>query len=124
MYNSEFSTAEFNSRLREALEKLPEPGSAEERYWRSNFDPPSSEALHKHAARFGPEFVKETAGAFGVPLAGVAAAPKSKDKRQRRTTETVTAKVLNLHQRGVVAAAIADQLNISDRRVATILQAA
>jgi hypothetical protein len=45
-------------------------------------------------------------------------------KCQRRTGPTVKAQVLELHGRGLVPAAIADTLNMSDRRVAEILKAA
>jgi transcriptional regulator len=43
---------------------------------------------------------------------------------RRRTTECLRVKVLNLHERGVVPAAIADTLNVSDRRVKEIVRAA
>jgi hypothetical protein len=103
--------------------KPPAVGSANARYWQQ-FVAPTSEALHRHATRFGLEFVKATAEAFGIYLRNVAAVPKSTEKKTRRTTETLRAKVLNLHERGVVPAAIADTLNVSDRRVAQILRAA
>lgn len=90
----------------------------------SEDDAPTSEALHRHAERFGSEFVKETAELFGIDLRNVAARAKTDEKRTRRTTETLRAKVLNLHERGVVATAIADTLNVSDRRVVQILRAA
>ena len=98
--------------------------SAEVLYWQAAFDAPSPEALHRHAQRFGPAMVKETVAVFGVDLRNVVAAPKTTGKRTRRTTETLKAKVLNLHERGVIPAAIADQLNVSDRRVKEILRAA
>jgi hypothetical protein len=39
-------------------------------------------------------------------------------KRRRRTTPTLRAQVAALRRRGMVPSAIADTLNISDRRVA------
>jgi DNA-binding NarL/FixJ family response regulator len=45
-------------------------------------------------------------------------------KRQRRSTPNVKAQVLELHSRGAVEAAIADTLNLSDRRVREIIRAA
>jgi hypothetical protein len=81
----------------------------------------TAEDFHRHAQRFGAECVAETASAFGGK---VAFAPRSGAKRQRRTTVSLRDQVLALHGRGVVAAAIADRLNVSDRRVANILKAA
>jgi len=104
--------------------KRPASGSADTRYWQATFEAPTSEALHRHAERFGPDFVKETAEAYGIDLRNVSARPKSAEKRTRRTTETLKTKVLNLHARGVVPTAIADVLNVSDRRVKEILGAA
>jgi hypothetical protein len=126
-YGSDPFSYNFASHLAAETRKKhhpPRAGSADVRYWRATFDAPSSEALHRHAERFGPEFVKETAGLFGVDLRNVSARAKSPEKRTRRTTETFKAKVLNLHARGVISAAIADTLNVSDRRVKEILRAA
>ena len=126
-----FSTPEFNAQLREALErsKLRKRTVKQiERddfvtYWRTEFpDAPTAEELHKHVARFGSDGVPEIRDAYQVTLRN--AVPPSKAKRARRTTETLKAKVLNLNERGVVPAAIADTLNISDRRVNEILRAA
>ncbi|HEY2373270.1 MAG TPA: hypothetical protein VGH82_12150 [Gaiellaceae bacterium] len=47
-----------------------------------------------------------------------------KPKRQRRSGPTVKTQILELHSRRVVPSAIADTLNVSDRRVQTILAAA
>ena len=66
--------------------------------------------------------VAEIRDAYQVTLRS--AVPPSKAKRTRRTTESMKTKVLNLHARGVVPAAISDTLNISDRRVSEILRAA
>ena len=73
-------------------------------------------------ARFGADGVAEIKDAYQLTLRN--AVPVSRAKRARRTTESMKSKVLNLHVRGVVPAAIADQLNISDRRVTDILRAA
>jgi hypothetical protein len=86
--------------------------------------PLAIEDLHRHAARFGPECVKETARVYGGELRNLAVVPKSAAKRQRRTTESLRMEILALRDRGVVPAAIADTLNLSDRRVAEILKAA
>ena len=59
-----------------------------------------------------------------MTLRNVCAAPASKAPKKRHTSESMKVKVLNLHSRGVVPAAIADTLNISDRRVSDILRAA
>jgi hypothetical protein len=46
----------------------------------------------------------------------------AKQKRRRRSTPNLKAQVLELHRRGIVPAAIADQINVSDRRVADIIR--
>jgi hypothetical protein len=51
-----------------------------------------------------------------------AAKPRARQTRQRRTTAALRAQVLDLHQRGLVLAAIANTLNISDRRVRELLR--
>ena len=128
-----FTTPEFNDQLRAALERSALRAKALKRtekddfstYWRTQFpDPPSAEGLHKHAERFSPDGVPEIRDAYQVTLLNVSAAPTSKAPKTRRTTESMKTKVLNLHERGVVPAAIADTLNISDRRVSEILRAA
>ena len=48
----------------------------------------------------------------------------TKAKRQRRSTPNVKGQVLELHSRGVVTPAIADTLNLSDRRVKEIIRTA
>jgi len=82
---------------------------------------PTGDGLHKHAQRFGPDQVRETAKLYGIDMR-VRSTPKV--KRQRRTSADLTAQVVELHARGVVEAAIADTLNVSDRRVGEILSAA
>ena len=128
-----FTTPEFNEQLRAALERNAVRTKAlkmsakndELHYWRSQFpDAPSAEGLHKHAQRFSPDGVSEIRDAYQVTLLNMSPAPTSKAPRTRRTTESMKTKVLNLHERGVVPAAIADTLNISDRRVSAILRAA
>ena len=128
-----FTTPEFNDQLREALERNALRTKALKKsekddfltYWLTQFpDAPTAEGLHKHADRFSPDGVAEITDAYRLTLLNVSAAPASKAKRARRTSETMKTKVLNLHERGVVPAAIADTLNISDRRVSEILRAA
>jgi len=84
---------------------------------------PTAEDFHRHAQLYGPELVKETAAAFGGKELSVTAAPKSTAKRQRRTTSSLREQILGLHRRGLVPAAIADTLSVSDRRVKEILTA-
>ena len=125
------STPGFTAQLHAALERSALRRKAvkqsarndEADYWRSQFpDAPTSEELHRHVARFGPDGVAEIRDAYQVTMRS--APPTSKAPKRRHTTETLKAKVLNLHERGVVPAAIADQLNISDKRVSAILKAA
>ena len=61
-----------------------------------------AEKLRKHEARFA-----DTA-----------------KKLRRRSTPNLKGQVLELHSRGVVPAAIADTLNVADRRVREIIRAA
>jgi hypothetical protein len=91
---------------------------------------PTVTAFLAHARRFGPECVVETARAclperevheLEVGLVLSAVGPKV-HLRQRRTTVDLAGQVLALADRGLVAIAIADALNISDRRVAVILK--
>jgi hypothetical protein len=79
---------------------------------------PSAERLLRHAERFGPELVKETAAELGVSLR-VKAGPRP--KRRRRTSAELLAQVAELRSRGLLPAAIADALNVSDRRVRDVL---
>lgn len=96
-----------------------EAGEPVRGYWQ--VEPPDREGLHQHVRKFGPDGVKETAATFGINMQVTAARSKSGKPRQRRTTDTVRAQVLNLHARGLISAAIADTLNLSDRRVKAIL---
>jgi hypothetical protein len=92
---------------------------ADARWWRREFVAPTPEALLTHANRFGVEGVNETASVFGVEMGHVG--DEEMPKRHRRTGPTVRQQVLELHGRGAVVAAIADTLNIADRRVKDIL---
>jgi hypothetical protein len=83
---------------------------------------PEGDAFHRHARRFGPELVNETAKLLGVDTSVKRAVPKL--KRHRRTNAELTAQVVELHARGVVDSAIADTLNIGDERVRSIVRAA
>jgi hypothetical protein len=93
-------------------------------------DAPTVEQFICHAQRFGAEYVRETAerylaapelAALDAELALLAHRNGKPTARQRRTTATLRAQVVELDRRGLVRAAIADALNISDRRVADIL---
>ena len=83
---------------------------------------PNGDAFHRHSQRFGPELVNETAKLLGVDTNVKRERPKV--RRQRRTNADLTAQVVELHSRGAVVAAIADTLNIADRRVTEILASA
>jgi hypothetical protein len=85
---------------------------------------PTAEDLHRHARLHGSGCVADTARAFGGKQIAVTAAPRSTAKRHRRTTPNLREQVLALHARGLVASAIADTLNVADRRVREILKAA
>jgi hypothetical protein len=85
---------------------------------------PTAEDFQRHAYLYGAECVTETARAFGGKQLTVSAAPGSKAKRYRRTTPNLRDQVLGLHARGLVVSAIADALNVADRRVREILKAA
>jgi hypothetical protein len=91
-------------------------------WWRRNFpDAPTVQALQRHAQRFGPEGVNEIAEVYG----DLTAVPASVGpKRMRRTGLSLRSQVLALRDRGIVPSAIADTLNVSDRRVREILAAA
>lgn len=58
-------------------------------------------------------------------MAGVAKEAKRLDrstaKRHRRSSAALRAEILELHERGLIPAAIADALNVSDRRVKALL---
>jgi hypothetical protein len=82
----------------------------------------TAEALRRHVARFGPDGVAAVADAAGVDLRAKPERPDA--SRQRRTTDELVRQVLALAAKGMLATAIADRLNVSDRRVAAILAAA
>jgi hypothetical protein len=92
---------------------------------------PAVAALIRHAEKFGPDCVVETARDYLAPpelavldleLARLNSTNRGPGRRrQRRTTVGLRDQVLALNGRGLAAAAIADTLNISDRRVANIL---
>jgi hypothetical protein len=94
--------------------------TAEQRFWQTSFPTPSAEALRRHGDRYGVEGVAETAAAFGIDLR--VKRDRARPKRQRRTSANLKAQVLQLHTRGMVPTAIADVLNVSDRRVKELLR--
>jgi DNA-binding NarL/FixJ family response regulator len=81
------------------------------------------EQFKRHATKFGPECVLETARGHlsERELAELELDAEPKRGRHRRTTRALESQVLELARRGLVRAAIADQLNIGDRRVREIL---
>jgi hypothetical protein len=118
-------TYDFKAELAKAQQRRRKQSSgldANSIYWRMFFKPPTVEAFHRHAERFGPELVRDTAAAFGIDLRARNTA--AKPKRQRRTGPSLKSQVLELRGRGIMPTAIADALNISDRRVREILRAA
>jgi hypothetical protein len=97
---------------------------------RSDTVRPTLAAFVRHAQLFGPECVVETASGYlsevemstlVLELALLASANGGVRARRRRTTDTLRAQVVALRERGLVPAAIADVLAVSDRRVASIL---
>jgi hypothetical protein len=85
---------------------------------------PTLAQFRRHAELYGPACVVETARAF-LSEAEVAELElelrSTGGPRQRRTTWALREQVEQLAKRGLVAAAIADTLAISDRRVREIL---
>jgi hypothetical protein len=83
--------------------------------------PPAEAELRRHVKRYGPECVAELADAYGMTALAVELA-ESNGTRKRHTSDTMREQVRALHARGVVPAAIADTLNISDDRVRKLLR--
>jgi hypothetical protein len=81
--------------------------------------PVSVDALRRHAERYGTDGVKAVASVCGLDLnvRKVAELPK----RRRRTTGQLVEEARLLRDRGMVPGAIADVLNVSDRRVKELL---
>ena len=94
---------------------------AEALYWRSSFPAPRAEQLHRHAEKFRSEGVAEVARAYGIELV-VRDADAKRPRRSRRTTAALEAQVVDLRARGLIPTAIADTLNLADRRVQEILR--
>jgi hypothetical protein len=125
MYGSDPFAYDFEAALANAKTVEPKEGlTAEQVYWRRYFPkPPTEDALRRHARRFGRECVSGVAEAYGYTALAAELAETS-GGRTRATSETLRAQVLALHARGVLPAAIADTLNVSDRRVKTLLREA
>lgn len=85
--------------------------------------PITEESLRRHAERFGPEGVREVALKSSTKMSRVAANGPNAPKRRRRTTQDLVEQVTELHTRGLAATAIADTLNLGDRRVREIITA-
>ncbi len=92
--------------------------------------PVSEEKLMLHAKRYGLAGIAEVAKAEGINLSSKAGPDKDitvrtkRLKRRRRTDASLRHDVLELHRRGRMEAAIADVVNISERRVREILASA
>lgn len=84
---------------------------------------PTVVALRRHADRFGDECVAETAAAAVIDLNQRRRVRRPKPLRQRRSTRQLASQVVDLAGRGLVVAAIADTLNVSDRRAKALLAA-
>ncbi len=82
--------------------------------------PLTGDRLHRHAERFGPDTVKATAEMHGLDLR--VKSQTGRPKRRRRTSEDLRREVAELRGRGMVPSAIADVLNVSDRRVSALLR--
>ena len=76
----------------------------------------------RHAERFGTEGVADVAREYEADMRRLK--KEDKPKLRRRTNDELRGQVLELVSRGVVKTAIADTLNISDRRIDAILKAA
>lgn len=94
---------------------------------------PTLKQFIRHAERFGPELVVETARTcltsdevnvleLAIIECGRKNGKRTTGSRRRRTTDKLEEHVLELDRRGMVRTAIADTLNIADRRVAEILR--
>jgi hypothetical protein len=110
-------------RVRERKQKATaELSAAERHYWQLVSDEkPTAEDLLRHTATRGLEGVAEIAAAYSVNLR-VGKRPTIQPKRQRRTTTALRDEIVQLRQSGVLVAAIADELNISERRVRELLR--
>ena len=127
MYGSDALVYDFEGELANAKTAKPKGNlSAEQVYWRRNFpESPTEEAFRKHRHSHGGEGIAEVAGSYDLKAAAREAKRlEPKAKRNRRTNAELRAEVLALHERGLVPTAIADVLNLSDRRVKTLVQQA
>jgi hypothetical protein len=81
--------------------------------------PVTVDGLRRHAERYGPDGVKAVASVRRLDLnvRKVAELPK----RRRRTTGDLIEEARRLRERGMVTGAIADVLNVPDRRVKELL---
>ena len=81
--------------------------------------PLTGERLHRHA-EIGTDGIRATADMHGLDLR---VRPQGqRPKRRRRTSAQLRQEVAELRGRGMVPAAIADALNVSDRRLAGLLR--
>jgi len=84
---------------------------------------PTRGQLLRHAEKFGWECVRETAREYGIDLR-VKATPRGRPKRQRRTNDALRRQFAELYfERQLVLGAVADALNISDRRASELRHA-
>jgi hypothetical protein len=93
-------------------------------FWKRAFPKaPTVERLHKHAAKFDAEGVKEIADAYAIDFHLKKTNPEA-PKKARRTNDELRRQVVDLRARGLRTAVIADTLNVSDRRVQEIVRSA
>jgi hypothetical protein len=85
---------------------------------------PMLDGLQTHAIKYGIEGVRQTASDLDISwsIRSTESARARSKLRDRRTTDELRREVFALHDRGMNPRPIADALNLSDRRIADILQ--
>jgi len=90
-------------------------------YWLRCFPKaPTSNEFHRHAERFDREGVNEIAAVYRIEL-NASPARQAGPRSRRHTRPALRQQVIELHQRGVLLTAIAEALNVSDRRINEVL---
>ena len=104
------------------MKPLTDEDQASRNYWRRYFPKaPTSNELHRHAEKFTSEGVKELAEVYGVDLtlSSKPTGPRSK----KHMTPALREQILDLRERGLMPEAIADAMNLSDKRVRNAIDA-
>jgi hypothetical protein len=103
------------------LKQSTDEDKASRNYWRRHFpNTPTATELHRHAERFGREGVDEIAAVYEIEL-NASTARQAGPRSKRHTGPALREQVIELHGRGLLPTAIADVLNVSDRRVKEVL---